>query len=417
MLTSFGGEELAVNAMKSGAMDYLPKGRVAAESLQRTVLAAIARFQMRRRIEEQQAATERNARQWQALLEAIPQMVWMADREGNIEFANKQWSDYTGQPKECLATGWSSIVHPADRERTLRAWMEARRSGTIFEVEHRLKRASDGTYRWHLVRAVPFSATPGVLSNWFGCCTEIENQKRAEALNLQKEKMQSIGHLAAGVAHDFNNLLAAIVFGASYAMECLPPSHPSQQALTSVLHSGERAAEITAKMLAYAGKGMIYMEPTDLNQLVTQTCESLRSTLPKGVSIRIEPAQNLPLLVTDARQMCRVIEALVVNAAEAIGDNGPGTISVSTRNAGPGSLELEVRDTGCGMSEDTQKRIFDPFFSTKFLGRGLGLAAVQGFVQSAGGSIYVDSAPGQGSRFLVVMPPEPPALRSTGTAA
>jgi PAS domain S-box-containing protein len=331
MLTSFGGEELAVAAMKGGAMDYLPKGCVAFESLQRTVLAAIARFQCRQRIEEQQAALERNARQRQSLLEAIPQMVWMADSEGCIEFANRQWSDYTGQPRECLATGWESIVHPADRERTLSAWRRARRYGTILEVEHRLKRATDGAYRWHLVRAVPFSASPGVISNWFGCCTEIENQKQAETLNLHKEKMQSIGQLAAGVAHDFNNLLASIVLGASCAMECLPDSHPSREALDGVVRSGECAAELTAKMLAYAGEGMIYVDAADLNALVIKTHDSLKASIPKGIQVQIEADKQLPALVTDARQMRRVIETLIVNAAEAIGENAHGTIWISTR--------------------------------------------------------------------------------------
>ncbi len=428
MLTAFGGEELAVNAMKSGAMDYLPKGQVSADVLPYTVVNAIERFQLQQRIDEQRSALERNARRYQTLLEAIPQMVWMANAGGRVEYANRQWCEYTGLSiEEAGHLGWDAVLHPEDREGTLTAWEQARQAGSVFEVEHRLKRAADNNYRWHLVRAVPFGGNAGEITNWFGTCTEIENQKQAETVNLQKEKLQGIGQLAAGVAHDFNNLLMVILGGASYAMESLPSSHQAQMMLQSVVSASERAAELTAKMLAYAGEGNLYIEPTDLNKLVRDTCESMRDSLPDTIQLNVRPGRDLPPVTVDPRQMRQVIVDLVRNGVEAIREGVDGTILVRTgtlevpEGAMPSVtagryVELEVWDTGCGMNEETQKKIFDPFFTTKFIGRGLGLAAVHGFVRSSGGGVQVDSAPGQGAHFRLLLPVMPHEAQSRGAA-
>src|SRR5262249_6883677 len=146
---------------------------------------------------------------------------------------------------------WDELLHAEDRGPTVSSWEQARNTGSIFEIQHRLKRASDDRYRWHLSRAVPVRGTDGAIKNWFGTSTEIEGQKQAEAVHLQQEKLQSIGQLAAGIAHDFNNLLVVVLGGASYAMGTLPASHMAQDMLQDVVRAGERAAELTRKMLAY----------------------------------------------------------------------------------------------------------------------------------------------------------------------
>jgi len=162
-------------------------------------------------------------------------------------------------------------------------------------------------------------------------------------------------------------------------------------------------------------KGDLYVEPTDLNQLVRDACDSLRASIPAAIRLHLPAGRELPPVTTDSRQMRQVIVDLVMNAVEAIREGAAGTISVRTRTmeVGEGSaamltagsyVVLEVRDTGCGMNEETQKRIFDPFFTTKFMGRGLGLAAVHGFVRSNGGDIQVDSAPGRGACFRIFLP-------------
>ena len=428
MLTACGGEQLAVKALQTGAMDYMPKSQVVGEVLPHSVANAIERFGMQRRIEEQRVQLERSTERYQTLLEAIPHMVWMSNGEGLVEYANSQWFRYSGLALgEGGPLGWEVLVHPGDRERSWTAWKEARQTGAAFEIEHRLKRA-DGNYLWHLVRAVPFRGTSDEIANWFGTCTEIENQKQAESVNLEKEKYLGIGQLAAGVAHDFNNLLVAILGGASLVKDSLPAAHPSQEMLQNVIRAAEHAAGLTGKMLAYAGKGNMYIERIDLNQIVRETCEPLRSSLPKTIRLRVRQRQDVPELTTDARRLREVILDLVWNAVESIYDGVRGTVWVRTGamdiKEAPGKaippgryVLLEVRDTGCGMTEETRKRIFDPFFTTKFPGRGLGLAAVQGFVRSNHGDVRVESAPGKGSRFRILLPAMPAPAKVRGMAS
>ena len=427
MLTARGGEELAVKALKGGAMDYLPKGPLVTDVLPHSVINAIERFQMERRIDEQRTAIEKSNRQYQTLLEALPHMVWTANAQGCVEYANSQWFEYGGlRLGEGGPLGWDALLHPDDREHSWAAWNRARESGEPFEIEHRLRR-TDGEYLWHLSRAVPFRRDAHEVVNWFGTCTEIENQKHAESINLRREKHHGIGQLAAGVAHDFNNLLVAIMGGASLVMESLESTHPAQDMLQSVVRAAERAAELTSKMLAYAGKGNMCLERLDLNQVVRGTCESLRGLIPRNVRLFVRYGKELPSLTTDARRLRQSLVDLVWNAAEAIREGTPGRIWVRTgaveigedprHTIAPGRyLMLEVRDTGCGMSEETQKRIFDPFFTTKFQGRGLGLAAVEGFVRSSGGEVRVESRPGKGARFRILLPSVPAEAKVRGAS-
>ncbi len=436
MLTAFGGEELAVKAMKAGVTDYLAKGRVAADTLSHTVVNAIEKARMQAQIEAQQAELQESARRHQVLLEAIPQMVWMADAGGRMEYANRRWFEYTGLGlDQAVPQGWSDILHPEDRERTFAAWSEAERTDRVFEIEHRLRRAEDGVYRWHLVRAAPLkNPGSGEIISWFGTCTDIEDQKQLEHDKLQRQKLESIGRLAGGVAHDFNNLLVSILGGASLAMDTLPASHPSQKLLAEVLHAGERAAQLTRQMLAYAGKSNLFVESVEIGKPARDACDGLRRNLPKGVALKYCSEGEDLTVETDLEQMRQAITDLITNGIEAVGRTG-GMVEVrtgalelpqgapgfnGTRPAiAPGKyVWLEVSDTGCGMDEETRNRIFDPFFTTKATGRGLGLAAVQGFVRSNRGAIEIDSAPGHGTRFRVLLPAaEQAAASRTGGAA
>jgi two-component system cell cycle sensor histidine kinase/response regulator CckA len=423
MLTAFGGEELAVRAMRAGAMDYLPKDHLTAGVLTRAVLGAIERHQLQHRIQEQRSAIESSGRRHQVLLEAIPQMVWTADAEGRVEYANRRWLEYTGLPvEEAERLGWDRSLHQDDCARSWEAWFSAMASGSVFEIEHRLRRASDGNYRWHLVRAVPMRNSDGRIMNWFGTCTEIEDQKQAEKAVQQRQKLEGIGALAAGVAHDFNNLLMCILGGTSCAMERLPKSHPAQDLLQDVVEASERAAELTRKMLAYAGKGSFCLELLDIGALAREICDILRPSIPPAIRLEYHHGPDLAPVETDRTQMRQVVIDLVKNAVEAIGEGVQGKVSVRTAmveidkksvrkiDFGPTPVPagryatLEVRDTGCGMDEETRSRIFDPFFTTKFMGRGLGLAAVDGFVRSHKGGVQVESSPGMGTRFRLLLP-------------
>ncbi len=420
VLTAFSAEAVAVRAIRAGAMDYLPKAQVSAGTLPRAVQNAIERFHLQERIEEQRHALEKSVDRYRVLVEAIPQMVWMVNSEGVLEYANRRWLEYIGLT---LADGavleWDGLVHTDDRAETMRAWDQAKREGTIFEIEHRLRRAADGGYRWHLVRAIPTRGSAGEITNWFGTCTEIEDQRQAGIANLEKQKFESLGRMAGGLAHDFNNLLVTILCGASYAMERLPARHPSVELMQGVIQAGEHAAEITRKMLAYAGKSNIRSEEANLGELVEAAIPL--AAVPKTIRVEFKSEGRIPPVETDTELLRQTVIDLIRNAVEAIGEGRTGVISVritplELKGIGaakdPGAAgghagryaSIEVRDTGCGMDVETQRNMFDPFFTTKFPGRGLGLAAVRGFVESSGGSVQVESAPGKGTRLQLLLP-------------
>ncbi|HTQ53936.1 MAG TPA: response regulator [Bryobacteraceae bacterium] len=428
VLTAYSEESVAVRAMQAGAMDYLPKASVGI--LPHVVTDAIARFLMQQHIEEQRAALEASARRYRELLEAMPQMVWTARPDGSIEYGNRRWLEYTGsRPGEMTRLDWDRLVHPEDRARTWQAWNQTSASQAGFEIKHRLRRASDGEHRWHLVRAVPIRGPDGEVRNWFGTCTEIEGQRRAEEADLEQQKLESLGRLAGGLAHDLNNLLVVILGGTSYAMDRLPAAHPAQEKLQDAQHAGGRAAELLRKLLAFAGKGNLNRTRANVEQAVWDAIE--RADIPASLRLECQAGRRVALVETDAEMLRQVIADLLRNAVEAIGEQPAGAITVRTaavelspegsgRDAMPKQLApghyvaIEVRDTGCGMDEETQKRIFDPFFSTKFLGRGLSLAAAQGFLRSNGGAIEVNSAPGKGARFCLFLPAADKGRRAGG---
>ena len=275
-----------------------------------------------------------------------------------------------------------------------------------------------------------------------GAFVDITERKRAEQEKLEMErrllhaqKLESMGILAGGIAHDFNNILAGIMGYADLAMVRLPASEPARADIEVIKKAVQRAADLTRQMLAYSGKGKFIVEPVDLSQVVEDSKKMLAMSVSKKATVTYNLAANLPVIQADASQMRQVVMNLVINASEALGEQG-GVIAVSTRYdpceakdlAGMGLGQdlpeglyvcLEVADTGCGMDEQTLAKIFDPFFTTKFTGRGLGLAAVHGIVRGHKGAIQVSSEPGKGTTFRVLFPasgPAAPAARSEPAA-
>ena len=247
----------------------------------------------------------------------------------------------------------------------------------------------------------------------------IERQKQEEQLR-ETQKLESIGVLAGGVAHDFNNLLTGILGNASLLLDNAAPSSFEHQALSEVVKGSERAAELTQNLLAYAGQGRFVIRPLNLSQMVQEIARLVENLIPKTAELHIETAPGLRPVDGDSGQLQQIIMNLIINAAEALEGRRGGWVQVTTgmRRSQAGGTDyagqpvapgeyvcLEVRDNGTGMDAATRRRVFDPFFTTKFQGRGLGLAAVLGIVRGHRGYLQVESEPGQGTTFCVLLPP------------
>jgi len=247
-----------------------------------------------------------------------------------------------------------------------------------------------------------------------------ERRRALEAKVLQIQKMESLGVLAGGIAHEFNNLLQGILGGTGLATQLLPQSSPVHRQLDLIEKAANQAAELTRQMLAYSGKSGFVFEDVELSALIEEMGDLLDASMGEGIEIRYRLQRDLPVIKADGAEVRQVVMNLVTNASEAIGDHG-GTVTISTgsvrcdremltdtflsEDLPEGTyVQLEISDTGCGMNPKTQARIFDPFFSTKFTGRGLGLAAVLGIVRGVRGAIQVESEEGIGSTIRVLVP-------------
>ncbi|MCU0558812.1 MAG: ATP-binding protein [Desulfobacterales bacterium] len=240
--------------------------------------------------------------------------------------------------------------------------------------------------------------------------------KQMERELWQSQKMEAIGTLAAGIAHDFNNLLTVIMGSVSLMRASLGADHCLQELVAKMEQAAKSGAEITRKLIGYAGQGKYHITRVDLNQLVGECCELIGRSR-SNILIVQELAPDLWPIAADKGQIELVLANLFVNAVEAM--PAGGRLSIRTRNcpepeptrrtgrdAATGGIALEVSDSGVGMDAATLKHIFDPFFTTKAMGRGvgLGLAAVYGIVNNHGGAIEAASAKGSGTTFTLFFP-------------
>ncbi len=269
---------------------------------------------------------------------------------------------------------------------------------------------------------------------------DITEKKEADAERLRvaekmqhAQKLESLGVLAGGIAHDFNNLLVAILGNADLALMDMAANAAERSSIEEIKRAAMRASDLTNQMLAYSGKGQFIIEPVNLNDLVGEMGRLLEVSISKKAILRYDLAEGLPTVEIDASQIRQVVMNLITNASDAIG-SASGSISLRTSEVdadrsfladtylgeslpeGP-YVCLEVSDTGCGMNAETLKRLFEPFYSTKFSGRGLGLAAVLGIVRGHRGGLKVRSELGAGSTFEILIPAVPGVAAVAAAAA
>ena len=244
-----------------------------------------------------------------------------------------------------------------------------------------------------------------------------EEKKVLERQMQQAQKLESLGVLAGGIAHDFNNILAIIM---GYCGLTKLDYDTAEKNMPHIEMAVERAAALCRQMLSYAGKAPIILSPVNMRMLVDEMVTMLKASLPQNSEIDPDLATEIPFIKGDASQIKQIIMNLIINASEAIGtEHGKIRVSLATTSVIAGQSDrdyngksippgeyvcLEVTDNGCGMDEEIKWRIFEPFYTTKFTGRGLGMSAVLGIINSHGGALQLHSQLGQGTTFKVYLP-------------
>jgi PAS domain S-box-containing protein len=396
------------------------------------VLATGVDVTEQRLAEEAMRETELRFRQ---LAENVDEVFWMTDRDNTqYLYLSPVFERVWGRPCEPYLEDHSlfrDTIHPEDRAAAAAEFDRA--ADRPFDLEYRIVRP-DGTERWIHDRSFFVRDGSGRVIRTAGIATDVTERRREnderralEAQMRAAQKLESLGVLAGGIAHDFNNLLLGILGNAGLALAELPEDSAARRAVAQIEQAGLRAAELTNQMLAYAGKGRLVVGPLDLSMLVREMDRLLATATSSGTVVRYELAPDLPPVEADRNQLRQVVMHLFANASDALGDEGEihvrtglvnadaayllGTVAGDGLQPGPYAF-VEVADTGSGMDEHTRTRIFEPFFSTKFTGRGLGLAGALGTVRSHGGAIRVDTAPGGGTAVRVLLP-----VSSTPSAA
>lgn len=359
---------------------------------------------------------------WKFALESSESGVWDHDIVSRRIYFSAQWYSMMGyEPGECTRGEQfiHELVHPEDRFSVLKAIARHRRGETsMYSCEYRVK-CKDGSYKRIHDRGKVVAWTPdGKPARFIGTHTDITGRKRLEEQYAQAQKMESIGRLAGGVAHDFNNLLTAILGYAELAGMKLPPDHEVLGDLDHIRQAVDRAAGLVRQLLAYARKQMISPQVIDLNVLAKNMESMLQRLIGEDIDLACDLSPNLWLVRADPNQIEQVIVNLVVNARDAM--SGGGRLRISTKNVNlderhtlyqetpiPGDyVALSVADTGQGIAPEIVERVFEPFFSTKEVGKGtgLGLATCMGVIKQSGGYVEVQSAKGTGTVFTVYLP-------------
>ncbi|MFO0651219.1 MAG: ATP-binding protein [Polyangiales bacterium] len=367
-----------------------------------------------RALEEENRTLRESERRFRALIEKATDVLYVVDASFVVRF----WS-----PGASAALGWTQdeaigrqgleLIHPDDLALITPPSADAPVGSGIrlsYRVRHR-----DGSYR-HLDATVRNLLADGAVQGIIVNARDVTEQRRAEARSAESQRLESLGRLAGGVAHDFNNLLTVILNCSEFVLEAMQAGEPPlADDLHEIRAAGNRARDLTRQLLAFARRQVIAPIVLDLNALIAESERLLTRVLGEHVSLATDLDPRPCVIRCDPSQLQQVILNLLVNARDAMPHGG--RIEVETRilpddARARAQVSLRVRDHGVGMTGEVRDHLFEPFFTTKpkGAGTGLGLATVYGIVHQSGGTISVESEPGRGSTFEILLPhcPEPP---------
>lgn len=389
------------------------------------ILVERARAELQRQANLEQVAKSES---WfRSIFNAGPHGRLVLDTHGHVQSTNTRLYEILNLEDSVALDDidFFSLVHPDERA-TFRKLFEGALEGTEGSLRHQLI-VKDGPARWLNSRLAPLSNGDGAIAAVLVSTRAIDTEIRAEAdraalvERIQKtQKFEALGVLSGRIAHDFNNLLTGVMGYSDLALQSLDPQSENAANIHKIETVAHQAARRCDQLIAYSGKGRFVLEPSDLNATIEEMSDLLRTISSRATQLNLELSENLPAVGAAPSQLNQVVLNLITNAAEAMGSRD-GTLCVRTgdlhadeaylsanfarEELQPGHyVYLEVSDTGPGMATATIERIFEPFYTTKISGRGLGLAAVRGIVSSHGGGLKVSSQLELGTTFRAMFP-------------
>lgn len=438
LLTGLGEREVDVAAMEAGASDFLEKSRLDAATLDRAIRYSLLQKRQadelerqvalrttelaqansslqnevseRKRVEEALRESEASFRH---LADSMPQMVWVAAADGSLEFINRQWTEYTGLTLEqSRERDWlDRVVHPEDSAIFTTRAEEARERGSPYQVEFRLKRASDGTYRWFLARGVPVHNKHGEMIHWYGTSTDINDQKRIQEMLRDSDRRKD--EFLATLAHELRNPLAPI----RNALEIMRLAGSDTQTMERGRSMVERQVQQLVRLIddlldisrITRGKVQLRKEKIDVAKVVQSALETCQPFVERGGQTLTVELPKQPIFVeADPARLTQVLVNLLHNASKYTDPGGRIDLRVEQQFQ---NVVFRVRDTGIGIAPPMLTRIFEMFTQTGRAedrsqgGLGIGLSLVRGLVELHGGKVEATSEGiGKGSEFVVTLP-------------
>lgn len=448
LVTGTVGEDVAVECLKEGIADFVLKDRperlphaieraIAEAAARRKRLAAEAALRqaqeelearvmertselnasneaLRREIAERQQmerALRESEQRFRLLIEAIPDMVWTAAPSGYVNYCNQRWLDYTGLAmQQTEGWGWWKAVHCEDTRAVEEQWKESLRRGVAFEAEYRLRRASDGEYRWHLGRGVPLRDAAGGVIQWFGTCTDIHDRKLARQVQVQLDIMRD--ELVSHVSHALRTPLASLRGFSELLLTREFTQEKRREFLTLIQQESNRLTQLINEFLDLqrmeSGRQSFHFESVDVGALMRERATFFASADALH-PVRLELPALLPGVIADVERLRDVLNNLLSNAFK-YSPSG-GEVVLGARAEG-GEVVLWVADRGIGIPADAMPHLFSKFFRVEqrsgipIAGTGLGLATVRQIVELHHGRAWAESVYGEGSTFFVALPCE-----------
>jgi PAS domain S-box-containing protein len=372
----------------------------------------------RRDVELLAAELQHSEEQFRLLAETMPQLVWTTNPAGYYEYFNQRWYDYTGLTTEqSVGEGWRTVLHPDEIEHTLESWARSLRTAEPYEIQYRLRRGRDGAYRWFLGRALAARDAAGRIVRWFGTCTDIDDQKRAEEERQQlvvalERSNKELDQFAYVTSHDLKAPLRGIANLSQWIEEDLADkmTEESTKQMTMLRGRVHRLESLIDGILRYsrAGRGREKPETIDVGKLLRELVELLAPP----ANARVEIAADMPTLQSERASLQQTFLNLIGNALKHAGRDDPH-VQIGVRDAGA-FWEFSVTDNGEGIAPEYHERIWGLFQTLKprdlVEGTGIGLSVVRRIAQSKGCRAWVESTPGTGATFRFTWPkvPEPP---------